>query len=117
MAKKTEKNKVKNIGIDVTPPKKTCNDVFCPFHGDIKVRGRIFTGVVVQKDMHRSAVIEWQRRFYIHKYERFEKRISRIKVHNPACIDAEIGDEVMVIETRPISKTKSKVIIKNMGKK
>lgn len=117
MVKKTEKNKVKNIGVKVTPPKESCNDIYCPFHGKIKVRGRIFNGVVIRKNIHRTAIIEWKRRFYLHKYERFEKRISRIKVHNPACIDAKIGDLVTVAETRPISKTKSFIIIENKGQK
>ena len=39
-----------------------------------------------------------------------------MRVHNPNCIDADIGEIVVVAETRPLSKTKSFVIIENKGK-
>jgi small subunit ribosomal protein S17 len=45
------------------------------------------------------------------KYERFEKRQSKIHAHNPPCIDAKAGDNVKIAECRPLSKTKSYVIV------
>ena len=105
--------KKKNIGIEVKAPKEKCNDKHCPFHGEIKVRGRTFTGTVISRDVNKTAKIEFPRLFYLNKYERFEKRRSRITVHNPPCIDAQIGDKVKVIECKPISKTKNFVIIEN----
>ena len=39
-------------------------------------------------------------------------RRSRLRVHNPPAINAQIGQEVLVARTRPISKTKHHVIIK-----
>ncbi len=50
------------------------------------------------------------------KYERYEKKRTKLHVHNPECIDANIGDIVRIAETRPISKTKNFVIIENLGK-
>lgn len=111
------KNQTKNIGIDVKPPKEKCEDKKCPFHGNIKPRGRIFTGVILTKDTHRTATIEWTYPILVPKYERSETRRTKIHVHNPACIDADIGDIVKVSETKPLSKTKNFVIIENMGKK
>jgi len=109
-----KKNKVRNIGVDVKPPKGTCNDRNCPFHGSLRVRGRIFTGTVIRKDLQNTATIEWPRTAYLQKFERYEKKRSRVKAHNPACINAELNDKVTIMETRPISKTKSFVIIEKM---
>jgi len=105
--------KKKEIGIEVKVPSKGCEDKHCPFHGDLKVRGRTFFGTIVSKDVNKTAKIEFPRLFYLNKYERFEKRRSRIKVHNPPCINAQIGDRVKVIECKPISKTKNFVIVEN----
>ena len=91
--------------------KKECSDKHCPFHGSIKVRGRVFNGRVIKTSMRKTAIVEWQRTVLVPKYERFEKKRSRIKVHNPECINAKKGDFVKVAECRPISKTKSFVII------
>ena len=105
--------KKKNIGIEVKAPSKSCNDKHCPFHGNLKVRGRILKGTVISKDVNKTAKIEFPRLFYLNKYERFEKRRSRIKVHNPPCIDAQVGDVVKIISCKPISKTKNFVIIED----
>ncbi|MAG78084.1 30S ribosomal protein S17 [archaeon] len=102
----------KNIGIGVDSPKSKCEDRHCPFHGEIKVRGRVFNGKVIRKSPHKTIMVEWPRPHYIKKYERYEKRRTRIKAHNPKCIDAKIGDSVIVAETRPISKTKNFVVVK-----
>ena len=102
----------KNIGIKgINPPKESCNDRNCPFHGDIKVRGRIFRGIVVSDKMTRSVVVEFDRIYKIPKYERYAKKRTRIKAHNPDCIKAKVNDRVVIIETRPISKTKNFVVV------
>ncbi len=103
--------KAKNIGIDVKAPKEVCTDKKCPFHGSLKTRGRLFTGTVIKMDTHRSATVEWTRQYYLPKYERYEVRKSRVRVHNPDCIKAQIGDKVKITECRPISKMKHFVII------
>ena len=108
-----EKPKLRDIGIQVdVTPQKTCDDHHCPFHGKLSVRGRIFTGTVIKDVIHKTATIEFPRLFYISKYERFERRRSRIKAHVPTCIDVKKGDTITIIETRPISKTKNFVAIK-----
>jgi small subunit ribosomal protein S17 len=102
---------MKNIGIDVKQPKKKCVDRHCPFHGHMSLRGRIFKGKVTRTLMNKTATIEWNRFVLVPKYERFERKRSRVKAHNPLCIDAKIGDEVKIMETKPISKTKNFVIV------
>lgn len=93
-----------------------CEDKKCPFHGNLSIRGRTFTGVIIAKDTHKTATVEWSYKFLIPKYERKEIRRSKIRVHNPPCIDANVGDIVKISETRPLSKTKNFVIIENLGK-
>lgn len=107
--------KKRNIGIKVKPPRRSCDDKNCPFHGKLGLRGRFFVGTVVAKDVHKTATVEWPRKYFIPKYERHETRRTRLRVHNPPCINAEIGDSVRIMETRPLSKTKHFVIIENLG--
>lgn len=103
---------IKNIGIDIKAPEKECTgDKNCPFHGERVVRGRMLTGKIVSVKVKRNAIMEIERRVPLTKYERFEKRKTRLMVHNPECIAAKEGDVVTVIETRKISKMKSFVII------
>lgn len=93
-----------------------CNDKNCPFHGNLRLRGRSFVGVVTSDKMAKTATIEWTLRKYIPKYERYERRKTKIHAHNPECINAEKGDKVELKESRPLSKTKNFVIIKKFGK-
>ena len=102
--------KAKNIGIDVKVPKESCVDQKCPFHGSLKLRGKSREGVIIKKDLNRSATVEFHWRSYLPKYERFQKKRSKLHCHNPACINAKVGDQVLIVECRKISKTKSFVI-------
>ena len=103
--------KAKNIGVNVVPPKNECTDTKCPFHGTLKVRGRSFVGKITRPIMHKTAVIEFPRQFYIPKFERYEKRMSRIKAHVPPCMELKQGDTIRIMETRKLSKTKSFVAL------
>lgn len=89
-----------------------CNDKNCPMHGNLSVRGRQFKAKVVSARMRRSAVVKITGIKKVPKYDRYEKRSTRISVHKPDCIEVAEGDEVMIGECRPISKTKSFVILK-----
>lgn len=93
-----------------------CNDKKCPFHGKILVKKEEHHGKIIKKDSNRSATIEWERQYYIPKYERYERRWSRLHVHNPPCIDAQVGDTVRVARTRPLSKTKYFAIVEVVKK-
>jgi small subunit ribosomal protein S17 len=103
-----------DIGVSVEPPKRECNNPNCPFHGTLSVRGRILEGVVVSDDMRDSIVIRRDYLHYIPKYLRYERRHNRITAHNPSCIKAENGDRVKIMECRPLSKTKSFVVIEKI---
>ncbi len=101
----------RDIGIDIAKPSRTCEDSHCPYHGSLSVRGQIFDGVVVTTKMNRTAVISREHRRYIPKYERYERRTTKISAHKPDCLDIAVGDTVRIMECRPLSKNVSFVIV------
>ena len=110
-----DKTEARDIGIVLESPKSICNDTNCPFHGNLTVRGRQFTGTIVSAKMRKTAVVEFGRLHFLNKYERYEKRRTKLKVHNPECINAKYGDIVKIMECRPLSKTKNFVIVQKVG--
>ncbi|MCW7071495.1 MAG: 30S ribosomal protein S17 [Candidatus Methanospirareceae archaeon] len=100
-----------DIGIDVRVPTKDCEDENCPFHGRLPVRGQILEGVVVSDRAAKTVVVLRSYLKKVRKYERYEKRRSKIHAHNPPCINARQGDVVKIAECRPLSKTKSFVVV------
>lgn len=93
---------------------KECTDRNCPKHGKVRVRGRRFTGKVVSSKMQRTVTIEFERTYYLPKYQRYEKRRTTLKAHNPDCINVKEGDIVHVVECRPLSKTKKFVVVEKV---
>lgn len=105
---------VRNIGIEAKPPERECNDLKCPWHGKISIRGKILTGKVVSARAFKTVVVERELLHYIPKYERYERRKSRIYAHNPECINAKEGDVVKIGECRKLSKLKAFVVIEKL---
>ena len=92
-----------------------CHDPRCPIHSSISIRGKIFTGVVTAMRMQRTATVEWERKKYLKKYERYTKTRTRVYAHIPWCMKIELGDIVEVGETKPLSKIKKFVILGKKG--
>lgn len=88
-----------------------CKDKNCPIHGTLKTRGAVFTGRVVSAKAMRTAIIEIPRVVPVRKYERLEKRRSKLHVHVPPCMKAQEGQMIKAAECRKISKTKSHVMV------
>lgn len=107
-------DKSRDIGLEVAKPQSACDDKHCPFHGDITIRGREFICVVTRTNAQKTAIVEWHRINYLPKYQRYEKRKSRLQVHSPLCVNAKAGDKVRIVECRPISKTKNFVIVERL---
>jgi len=97
--------------LSMKKPNKECDDVNCPYHGTLSVRGKTVKGTVVSDKMQKSVVIKIEYTRYFQKYERYARMSSRITAHNPPCIDAQTGDVVIIAECRPLSKTKNFVVI------
>jgi small subunit ribosomal protein S17 len=104
----------RNIGINVQPPKNSCTDRNCPFHGQLPVRGQIITGIVSSNRMNHSIIVKREYMHYVKKYERYEKRTSFYPAHCSPCMNIAIGDNVRIAECRPISKTISFVTIEKL---
>jgi small subunit ribosomal protein S17 len=103
------------VGIDVKEPKNKCDDPNCPFHGTLPVRGQILEGIVTSEKAERTITVERSFYKFITKYERYEKRKSKIKAHKPDCLEVKIGDSVKIAECRPLSKTKHFVLVEVKG--
>ena len=86
------------------------------FMENLSVRGKTFVGKVVSAKMHKTVVVEWERRTLIPKFERYEKRRSKVSAHNPEDINAQEGDIVKIRETKPLSKTKNFVVVEILTK-
>lgn len=82
----------------------------------ISLRGRSFVGTVISSKMQKTVTVEWERRHFLKKYERYERRRSRVKAHNPDEVSAQEGDIVKIVECRPLSKTKNFVVVEILGK-
>ena len=80
----------------------------------LSTRGRTFVGKVVSAKAQKTVTVEWERRQYIPKYQRYQKKRTRVHAHNPEEIDAMEGDMVKIQETRPISKTKTFIVIEKI---
>ncbi|MFH0832677.1 MAG: 30S ribosomal protein S17 [Candidatus Aenigmatarchaeota archaeon] len=103
-----------NIGINAKEPKGVCDSDKCPWHGHLKIRGRIFVGVAVSTRATNTAIVEWNYYKKVPKYERYERRKTRIAAHLPKCILVKIGDKIKVAECRSLSKMKKFVVVENM---
>lgn len=66
---------------------------------------KVKKGIVVSNKMQKTVVVKIQRRIRHPRYEKIITRESKIYAHNDLK-PLEIGEEVTVMETRPISKLK-----------
>ncbi|WP_115865363.1 30S ribosomal protein S17 [Halorussus litoreus] len=99
------------IGLNVPEPEGTCSDENCPFHGTLSVRGQTLEGEVASTDMDKTVIVEREYDVPVPKYDRYMKRRSRVPAHAPECMELSVGDTVRIAETRPLSKTKSHVVV------
>jgi len=68
-------------------------------------RGRTLTGEVVSTGMDKTVVVRVARRFKHPRYQKYMTRSRKYMAHDEenAC---RVGDEVVIVESRPISKNK-----------
>ena len=105
------------VGLDVEqPPEPDDPDNYdyetCPFYGELSVRGQIIEGLVASTEMDRTVIVEREYDVFVPKYDRYMKRRSRIPAHVPGVLEPlSVGDRVQIAECRPLSKTKSHVVV------
>jgi small subunit ribosomal protein S17 len=99
---------------DLKMPENTCNDVHCPYHGQLRVHGRRFEGVVMSAKADKTVSVSWTVFRRLGKYDRYVKVKSRVLAHNPECVGAKLNDKVVIYETRPISRWKRFVVVRKL---
>ena len=62
-------------------------------------------GLVVSDKMDKTRVVAVERAFRHPRYQRVIKRTTRFKAHDERN-EAHVGDRVLIVETRPLSKDK-----------
>ena len=100
-----------NIGLKVNPPKRECEDIHCPFHGNLSIRGKLFDGKVTGSKARQTITLQKESPIYFTKFKRYARGKSTIHAHVPGCIDVESGNHVLTAECRPISKSVSYVVV------
>jgi small subunit ribosomal protein S17 len=93
---------------------KECEDDKCPVHGTLATRGAILDGTVVSDKMDKTVIVQRDILTKLKKYERHQRKKSRIPAHNPPCINAKLGDAVRIMECRKLSKTVNFVVIEKI---
>ena len=71
---------------------------------------RRLTGVVVGNKMEKTAVVEVTRTYRHRLYRKVVSNQNRHKAHDE--LGCQIGDQVVIVESRPLSKTKRWVVEK-----
>jgi len=65
---------------------------------------RRMTGVVTSNKMTKTVVVEITRKFRHPLYQKVVFSSTRVKAHDE--VGCQIGDEVQIVETRPLSRDK-----------
>jgi len=80
-----------------------------------KPKKKVIIGMVVSDKMDKTITIEWERKKRHPIYKKFVKVYRKIKAHD-ANNEAAVGDQVKIIETRPISKDKTWRVVEIISK-
>lgn len=112
---KTKQSEAKQVKEQKSESNLECQDVTCPTHGSLKVRGRSFAGTVISKNPKRIC-IEFARTVFIKKFERYAMKKTRIHARLPDCLanTINIGDYVEVRQCRQLSKIINFVVVKKI---
>jgi small subunit ribosomal protein S17 len=84
---------------------------------DALQRRRTVVGIVVSNKMQKTIVVKVDRRVRDTEYKKFVIRSRRYKAHDEKN-DAKMGDRVMLVESRPLSREKRwalKSIVRRAG--
>jgi small subunit ribosomal protein S17 len=78
-------------------------------------RSKKLVGTVVSDKMQKSATVLVERRVKHPKYGKFVKRSTKFHIHDESNVCRK-GDVVVIRESKPISKTKSWVLVEVQSK-
>ncbi|KAK8915920.1 40S ribosomal protein S11 [Platanthera zijinensis] len=99
----------KNVGLRFKTPREAIEGTYidkkCPFTGTVSIRGRLLKGTCHSAKMNRTIIVRRNYAHYVKKYQRYEKRHSNIPAHLSPCFRVKEGDQVIIGQCRPLSKT------------
>jgi len=75
-----------------------------------KASNRTVIGTVISNKMHKTIVVEVERKVKHPLYGKYMKRFSKMHAHDEKNTCA-IGDVVMIQQSRPLSKTKHWILV------
>ena len=91
-----------------------CEDRNCPTHGHLKIRGAVMEGLIVSDKPKNTVIVVKEYLHFVPKYQRYERRKTRVPAHKPPCVEVKTGDKVRIGECRKVSKTKAYVVIEKL---
>ncbi len=71
---------------------------------------KTYTGKVVSNKMNKTVVVAVTRHFQHPVYKKTVKKVAKFKAHDEGNV-CNIGDDVKIIETRPMSKDKRWLVL------
>ncbi len=77
---------------------------------------RILSGVVVSSNANKTIIVDVTRRIKHKLYKKIIRRTKKYHAHDENN-EFKIGDNVSIVESRPISKLKKWIAISNSGEK
>lgn len=63
-------------------------------------------GIVVSNKMQKTVVVKVERTFRHPQYGKVVTRAKKFYAHHEGAVSLQVGDEVRIVETRPLSKLK-----------
>ena len=76
---------------------------------------KTYTGRIVSNKMNKTVVVAVTRLFQHPVYKKVVKKVAKFKAHDEDN-KCEIGDDVKIIETRPMSKDKRWLVLEVINK-
>ena len=76
---------------------------------------KVYAGKVISNKMDKTVVVAVTRLFQHPVYKKTVKKVSKFKAHDEEN-RCNIGDDVKITETRPLSKDKRWMVLEIMGK-
>lgn len=80
-----------------------------------RTSGRSVTGKVISNKMHKTIVVEVERKVKHPLYGKYMKRYSKMYAHDDENV-CQLGDIVEIKQSRPLSKTKHWVLVRVLEK-
>jgi small subunit ribosomal protein S17 len=71
---------------------------------------KTYTGKVVSNKMNKTVVVAVTRHYQHPVYKKTVKKVAKFKAHDEGNV-CNVGDDVKIIETRPISKDKRWLVL------